>query len=137
MVRRTRNKQLNSVGQQNSTSIDKTTPENSDEEVHVMAAAAQEHLDGVKDSLILQEIRNGNQALSSKLDAKTAEINQSISGLKAMLDTLNTRTTEAESRISIAEDQLDWFHVNPPCLHSNNFRKGCFQRFFLIISCST
>ena len=105
MVRRTRNRQLNSAGEQNSTSIDKTTPDHSDDEVHVMAAA-QDHLGGVQDSLILQEIRNGNQALSSKLDAKTAEINQSISGLKVMLDTLNTCTTEAESRISTAEDQL-------------------------------
>ena len=94
MVRRTRNRQLNSAGEQNSTSIDKTTPDHSDDEVHVMAAA-QDHLGGVHDSLILQEIRNGNQALSSKLDAKTAEINQSIAGLKVMLDTLNTRTTEA------------------------------------------
>lgn len=107
MDRRTRNKQLNSAGEQNSTSIDKTTPGYGEEEVHVMAAAAaQGHLEGVKDSLILQEIRNGNQALSGKIDAKTAEINQSISGLKAMLDILNTRTTEAECRISTAEDQL-------------------------------
>ncbi|KAF3834351.1 hypothetical protein F7725_025555 [Dissostichus mawsoni] len=70
-----------------------------------MAAAAQQHLSG-GDSLILQEIRNGNQALSSKLDSKTAEINQSISGLKSMLDKLSSRVTEAEDRIGTAEDQL-------------------------------
>ncbi|KAK1894744.1 LINE-1 retrotransposable element ORF1 protein [Dissostichus eleginoides] len=69
------------------------------------AAAAQQHLSG-GDSLILQEIRNGNQALSSKLDSKTAEINQSISGLKSMLDKLSSRVTEAEDRIGTAEDQL-------------------------------
>ncbi|KAK1886636.1 LINE-1 retrotransposable element ORF1 protein [Dissostichus eleginoides] len=70
-----------------------------------MAAAAQQHVSG-GDSLILQEIRNGNQALSSKLDSKTAEINQSISGLKSMLDKLSSRVTEAEDRIGTAEDQL-------------------------------
>ncbi|KAF3843699.1 hypothetical protein F7725_002548, partial [Dissostichus mawsoni] len=69
------------------------------------AAAAQQHVSG-GDSLILQEIRNGNQALSSKLDSKTAEINQSISGLKSMLDKLSSRVTEAEDRIGTAEDQL-------------------------------
>ncbi|KAF3859145.1 hypothetical protein F7725_021544, partial [Dissostichus mawsoni] len=69
------------------------------------AAAAQQHVSG-GDSLILQEIRNGNQALSSKLDSKTAEINQSISGLKSMLDKLSSHVTEAEDRIGTAEDQL-------------------------------
>ncbi|KAJ4930795.1 hypothetical protein JOQ06_025103 [Pogonophryne albipinna] len=70
-----------------------------------MAAAAQQHLSG-GDSLILQEIRNGNQALSSKLHSKTAEINQSISGLKSMLDKLSSHVTEVEDRIDTAEDQL-------------------------------
>ncbi|KAK1906077.1 Monopolin complex subunit CSM1 [Dissostichus eleginoides] len=67
-------------------------------------AAAQQHLSG-GDSLILQGIRNGNQALSSKLDSKTTEINQSISGLKSMLDKLSSRVTEAEDRIGTAEDK--------------------------------
>ena len=57
-------------------------------------------------ALILQEIRNGNQALSNKLDTKTAEINESISGLKSMLDNLTSRVTETEERIGTAEDQL-------------------------------
>lgn len=58
------------------------------------------------DALILQEIRSGNLALSNKLDTKTAEINESISGLKSMLDNLTSRVTEAEDRIGAAEDQV-------------------------------
>ncbi|KAJ4926256.1 hypothetical protein JOQ06_008437 [Pogonophryne albipinna] len=83
-----------------------------------MAAAAQQHLSG-GDSLILQEIRNGNQALSSKLDSKTAEINQSISGLKSMLDKLSSRVTEAEDCIGTAEDQL--VDLDSPTLGQEHF----------------
>lgn len=57
-------------------------------------------------ALILQEIRNGNLALSNKLDTKTAEINESISSLKSMLDNLTSRVTEAEDRIGTAEDHV-------------------------------
>lgn len=57
-------------------------------------------------ALILQEIQNGNLALSNKLDTKTAEINVSISSLKSMLDNLTSRVTEAEDRIGTAEDHV-------------------------------
>lgn len=57
-------------------------------------------------ALILQEIRTGNKALSDKMDERTAEINESISGLKVMLDGLTSRVTEAEMRIGTAEDQI-------------------------------
>ena len=62
---------------------------------------------GVEGSFaILQEIKPGNEALSQKLDAKTAEINHSISGLKTAIDGMSSRITEAEERISSAEDKL-------------------------------
>ncbi|KAI4813545.1 hypothetical protein KUCAC02_002783 [Chaenocephalus aceratus] len=102
---RSGSKQQHSADKQILTSIEKIAPETCEQEVCVMAAEAQQHLSG-GDSLILQEIRNGNQALSSKLDSKTAEINQSISGLKSMLDKLSFRVTEAEDDIGTAEDQL-------------------------------
>ncbi|KAJ7985703.1 hypothetical protein DPEC_G00343200 [Dallia pectoralis] len=57
-------------------------------------------------ALILQEIRKGNLALSNKLDTKTAEINESISGLKSMLDNLTSRVPEAEGRIGTTEDHV-------------------------------
>lgn len=95
----------NATNERNSTLEEKTAPETSDQEVASNMAMTPEHVNE-GDSLILQEIRSGNQALSSKLDAKTAEINQSISGLKTMLDTLSSRVTEAEERIGSAEDQL-------------------------------
>jgi len=55
---------------------------------------------------ILQEIKHGNEALSQKLDAKTAEMNHSISGLKTVIDGMCSRITEAEERISSAENKL-------------------------------
>lgn len=66
-----------------------------------------EHRSGEGDSFILQEIRNGNRALSDKLDLQTAEINKSISGLKTMLDKLTSHVTEAEDRVGKAEDRVD------------------------------
>lgn len=71
-------------------------------------------------ALILQEIRNGNQALSNKLDTKTAEINESISGLKSMLDNLTSRVSEAEERIGMAEDQSTELDSRVDKLTKNN-----------------
>lgn len=51
------------------------------------------------------EIRNGNQAFSSKLDSKTAEITQPISGLKTILDKAPV-WSKRKSEISTAGDQL-------------------------------
>lgn len=69
-----------------------------------MAATEQHEAEG--SSLILQEIKRGNEALSQKLDFKTAEINQSISELKTVMDGMCSRINEAEERISTAEDKL-------------------------------
>lgn len=71
---------------------------------HDMAAEEQGEVEG--SYAILQEIKRGNEALSKKLDAKTAEINHSISGLKTLMDKMGSRITEAEERISSAEDKL-------------------------------
>lgn len=57
-------------------------------------------------AFVLREIRLGNQSLSNKIDAQTAEIHESISGLKATLDGLASRVAETEERISLAEDKL-------------------------------
>lgn len=62
-------------------------------------ATGTEYRSGEGDSLILQEIRNGNWTLSDKLDSQTAENNKSISGLKTMLDKRTSRVTEAEDRV--------------------------------------
>lgn len=70
-------------------------------------ATGTEYRRGEGDSLILQEIRNGNRTLSDKLDSQTAEINKSISGLKTMLDKLTSRVTEVEDLVGKAEDRLD------------------------------
>lgn len=56
-------------------------------------------------SLVLQEIIRGNEALSEKLGFKTAEIGQSISGLKTVTEN-GSRITEAEEWISKAEKKL-------------------------------
>lgn len=56
--------------------------------------------------IILQEIKNGNKALSNKTDSKTEQLSESISVLKAMLDGLSARITEAEERNSTVEDHL-------------------------------
>lgn len=61
---------------------------------HNMAADEQNEAGG--NHAILQEIKRGNEALSQKLDAKTAEINQSISGLKTVIDGMCSRITAAE-----------------------------------------
>lgn len=65
---------------------------------------------------ILQEIKLGNEALSQKLDAKTAEINQSILGLKTVIDGMCSRITEAEEWISTAEDKLTELDSRVLCL---------------------
>lgn len=71
---------------------------------HNMAAEEQREMEG--SHAILQEIKRGNEVLLQKLDAKTAEIHHSISGLKTVVDGMCSRITEAEERISTAEDKL-------------------------------
>ncbi|CAL9683234.1 unnamed protein product [Knipowitschia caucasica] len=81
--------------------------ENASEEANKMALD-QAALSTVDVALVLQEIqvRQRNQALSNRMDIRTAEINESISGLRAMLDGLTSRVTDAEDRIGATEDQL-------------------------------
>lgn len=57
-------------------------------------------------ALVLKEIRAGNQALSDKMETRTVEINESISGLKPMLDGLTSRVTEAEDELANMDTQL-------------------------------
>uniref|UniRef100_A0A3B3RI25 L1 transposable element RRM domain-containing protein n=1 Tax=Paramormyrops kingsleyae TaxID=1676925 RepID=A0A3B3RI25_9TELE len=71
---------------------------------HNMATTEQGEEEG--NNAILREIKRGNEALSQKLDTKTAEINQAILGLRSSIDGLGSRVTEAEERISSAEDKL-------------------------------
>ncbi|TNN59098.1 hypothetical protein EYF80_030732 [Liparis tanakae] len=59
MIRRTEDKPRNSADEATSTSIDQTTPENSDREVRVMAAAAQEHRDGAQPLEVPNEVMHG------------------------------------------------------------------------------
>lgn len=119
---RSRNKPLSQekASEQNLITTGKT--ESDLQEVSIMAAAAEEHLIDGDLLILLQEIRNGNEALSKKTDSKTAELNQSISGLKTMLDELSSRdsiiyvsliwekaTRESESELldqSLAENSL-------------------------------
>uniref|UniRef100_A0AAV2LS93 Uncharacterized protein n=1 Tax=Knipowitschia caucasica TaxID=637954 RepID=A0AAV2LS93_KNICA len=79
--------------------------ENASEEANEMAS---DHaaLSTVDVALALQEIRQGNQALSHRMDIRTAEMNESISGLTGMLDGLTSCVTDVEDRIGAAEDQL-------------------------------
>lgn len=54
---------------------------------------------------ILREIREGNQKLAAQLDFKMTEINNAITNLDKTINGLVTRVTEAENRISTAEDK--------------------------------
>lgn len=71
---RSRNKPLSpeKASEQNLTTTGKTT-ESDLEEVSIMAAVAEEHLIGGDVLILLQEIRNGNEALSKKIDSKMAQ----------------------------------------------------------------
>lgn len=95
---RSKNKQGNSTNEH----VLSCQEESSQEEASKMAL---EHSD-VDMALVLREIRAGNQALSNKMDTRTAEINESISGLRGLLDGLTSRVTETEERIGLAEDHL-------------------------------
>lgn len=84
------------------------TAESDHEEANVsmMVATAQEHLSDGDLPTLLQGVRNGSEALCKEIHSKTAELNQSISGLKTMLDKLSSRVAKAEERLGTAEDQL-------------------------------
>lgn len=71
---------------------------------HNMATEEQSEMEG--SCAILQAIKDGNEALSQKLNAKTAEINHLISEVKNVMDGLCSCITEAEERISSARDKL-------------------------------
>lgn len=56
--------------------------------------------------VVLREIRELNKSLLEKIDLNSAQLQTSINGVKATLDNVLTRVTEAENRISGTEDAV-------------------------------
>lgn len=56
--------------------------------------------------VVLREIRVLNKSFSEKIDLNTAQLQTSINGVKATLDNVLTRVTEAENHISDTEDAV-------------------------------
>lgn len=69
---------------------------------------------------VLREIRELNTSLSEKIDLNSAQLQTSINGMKATLDNVLTRVTEAENRISDTEDAVSEIKQLTKQLKNNN-----------------
>ncbi len=70
--------------------------------------------------VVLREIRELNKSLSEKIDSNSAQLQTSISGVKATLDNVLTRVTEAENCISGTEDAVSEIKQQANQLKSDN-----------------